>query len=197
MYCHRWLQDDLSYILIAVGNPVTPIGLVEPDVLPARGGMMLLRRVGFQCSTHPSAYTSLEDALRQLGVLKSPKGDSTRVLITDRQSALSLIEGEVDSGSVALVVDNVECLWNLQSVGLIHLAVVVEEPTYLLATAEPRVVRALHVRGRPRLIKIDDRDGKCVAKGRSFSGVLSPGKLVKYALSVIMSSKTPLEFLIT
>jgi hypothetical protein len=210
MYCYRWLQNYLPIRLIAIDNPVTPIGFVELSHLTAKVSQIIAYRNGLGCDTYAPEYNSLEDGLRQLGVFKrslagilnEARGRDARVLVADLPDAASVMASEVNDGAVAMVVDSIECLWGIQGSGLLRTAVITDKPAYLLAAVEPEATRLLGVGGRPVVLLADSHDGRCIARGfrHNRGSELSLRDAVRIALTLLMSNRgvinAPLEVLI-
>jgi len=211
MYCYRWLQNYLPIRFIAVSNPVTPVGFTDPSHLNARVVAILAYRDGLKCDVYAPGYDSLWDGLRLLdtikrsfsNILNGARGRDARVMVTDLPDAAATIAGEVNEGAIAMVVDEVECLWGIQSDGLLRTAAVVDKPAFLLATAEPEAARILGVRGNHALLLVDRYGDKCIARGfrHNRGSELSLYDAIRLTLTLLMTNRgvinAPLEVLIS
>jgi len=211
MYCYRWLQNYLPIRFIAVSNPVTPVGFTDPSHLNARVAAILAYRDGLMCNVYAPGYDSLWDGLRLLdtikrsfsNILNGARGRDARVMVTDLPDATATIASEVNKGAVAMVVDEIECLWNIQNDGLLRTATIVDKPAFLLAAAEPEVAGLLGVRGRPVVLLVDRHGDKCIARGfwHNRGSELSLRDAVRLTLTLLMTDRgvinAPLEVLIS
>jgi hypothetical protein len=174
MYCLRRLQEYLPISIITTSNPILPIALVEARWLGGNVSWILLFRRGLDCMTFTRLYGGIEDGLRELGFFKRTLGkglDNSRVPsnvpvhVTDIPGALE-IAVKVDDSSL-LIVDDVDCLWDIHDHGLLRSVIIVEYPAFIIAVGSVGVSELFHLSREPSFL-IVDRDlesGKCTAGG--------------------------------
>ena len=174
MYCFRRFQEYFPISIITTNNPILPIALVKARWLGGNVSWILLVRNGLDCMTFTRLHGGIQDGLRQLGFFTRTLGkglDNSRVpnnvpvQVTDIPEALE-IAVKVDDSSL-LVVDDVDCLWDIHDQGLLRSAVIVEYPAFLIAVSDIGVSELFHLNKEPMFL-IVDRDSsnrECTAGG--------------------------------
>ena len=167
MYCLRRLQEYLPISIITVGNPILPIALVEARWLGGNVSWILMFRRGSDCVTFTRLYGGIEDGLRELGFFtrtlnrgldNSMVPNSVPVHVTDPPEALKLALSEVDDSSL-LIVDDVDCLWDIHDQGFLRSVVIVEYPAFIIAVGSVGVSELFHLNREPMFL-IVDRDSE-------------------------------------
>jgi hypothetical protein len=167
MYCLRRLQEYLPINIITTNNPILPIALVEARWLGSNVSWILLFRRGFDCVTFTRLYGGIEDGLRELGFFtrtlnrgldNSMVPNSVPVHVTDPPEALKLALSEVDDSSL-LIVDDVDCLWDIHDQGFLRSVVIVEYPAFIIAVSDVSVSELFHLSREPMFL-IVDRDSE-------------------------------------
>jgi hypothetical protein len=175
MYCLRRFQEYFPISIITTSNPILPIALVNAKMLGSNVSWILLVRRGFDCMTFTRLHGGIEDGLRQLGFFTRTlnKGlDNSRVAsnvpvqVTDPPGALE-IAVEVEGDSSLLVVDDVDCLWDIHDQGFLRSVVIVEYPAFLIAVSDIGVSELFHLSREPRFLIIDrdSENRQCTAGG--------------------------------
>ncbi len=211
MYCLRRLQEYLPISIITVGNPILPIALVEARWLGGNVSWILLFRRGFDCMTFTRLYGGIEDGLRELGFFKrtlnrgldnSMVASSVPVQVTDIPGALKLVLSEVDDSSL-LVVDDVDCLWDIHDQGFLRSVVIVEYPAFLVAVSDNGVSELFHLNREPMFLIVDRDSGSRECTAGSFTrrpGGLSLSDFYQHLLTMTLVDldviHSPLEFII-
>jgi len=212
MYCFRRFQEYFPISIITVGNPILPIALVEARWLGSNVSWILLVRRGLDCMTFTRLHGGIEDGLRQLGFFtrtlnrgldnsKVPSG--VPVQVTDIPGALRFALSEAGGDSSLLVVDDVDCLWDIHSQGFLRSAVIVEYPAFLIAISDIGVSELFHLNREPRFLIIDrdSENRQCTAGGFTRRpGGPSLSKIYQHLLTMTLVDwdiiHSPLEFII-
>jgi hypothetical protein len=176
IFCLRHAQS-LGYPMrvIAVKNPVFPIGLVESRSVPEWLGnvsWITLRRVAFDCIFTANLYDDLPEGLEELRRLKATlvgrlgkvRHAEAPVQIVDRESAVEVIPSSATEDTAVAAVDSLNCLWEFRN-GLRRIFIV-ERPLLLIAITSLSVNRELEERGQPTFAMVDETDGgRCLWGG--------------------------------
>jgi hypothetical protein len=212
MYCLRRLQEYFPLGIIATSNPIMPIALVEARRLGTRVSWIILIRNGFDCESYALLHGGIEDGLRHLGFFtktlnrglsNSMVAGNVPVHVTDIPGALKLVLSEVEGDSSLLVVDDLDCLWDIHDQGFLRSAVIVEYPAFLIAVSDIGVSELFHLSREPRFLIIDRDSGnrKCTAGGFTRKpGGPSLSEIYQHLLTMTLVDYTithsPLEFII-
>jgi len=213
MYCLRRFQEYYPISIITVGNPILPIALVEARWLGGNVSWIQLFRNGLDCMTFTRLHGGIEDGLRQLGFFtrtlnkgldNSKVASSVPVQVTDPPGALRLILSEVGGDSSILVVDDVDCLWDIHDQGFLRSAFIVEYPAFLIAVSDNGVSELFHLNREPRFLIIDrdSNNRQCTAGGftRKPGALASLSEIYQHLLTVTLVDwdviNSPLEFII-
>jgi hypothetical protein len=210
MYCLRRLQEYFPIGIIATSNPILPIALIEARRLGTRVSWIILIRNGFDCESYALLHGGIEDGLRHLGFFtktlnrglsNSRVPSNVPVQVTDPPGALE-IAVKVDDSSL-LVVDDLDCLWDIHSQGFLRSAFIVDYPAFLIAVSGIGVSELFHLSREPSFL-IVDRDlesGKCTAGGFTRKpGGLSLSEFYQHLLTMTLVDldiiNSPLEAVI-
>jgi hypothetical protein len=213
IFCLRHAQS-LGYPLrmIAVKNPVFPIGLVESRSVPKWLGnvsWITLRRVAFDCIFTTNLYDDLPEGLEELRRLKNTlvgqlgkvRHAEAPVQIVDRESAVEVIPNSATEDTAVVAVDSLNCLWEFRN-GM-RRVFLVEEPLLLVAITSLGVNRELEERDQPAFMMVDESDeGKCL-----WGGFIRPEgstddyraafrRFLRGLLKVVSAVDAPLELVI-
>jgi hypothetical protein len=211
MYCLRRLQEYYPLSIITTSNPIMPIALVEARWLGSNVSWILMFRRGLDCMTFTRLHGGIEDGLRELGfftrTLNKGLGNSmvasnVPVQVTDPPGALKLVLSEVDDSSI-LVVDDVDCLWDIHDQGFLRSVVIVEYPAFIIAVSDVSVSELFHLNREPMFL-IVDRDSsnrQCTAGGFTRKpGGLSLSEFYQHLLTLTLVDldviNSPLEAVI-
>ena len=211
MYCFRRLQEYFPISIITTSNPILPIALVEARWLGGNVSWILMFRRGSDCMTFTRLYGGIEDGLRQLGFFKRTlnKGlDNSKVTsgvpvqVTDPPGALKFVLSDANDSSI-LIVDDVDCLWDIHDQGFLRSVVIVEYPAFIIAVSDVSVSELFHLNREPSFL-IVDRDlesGKCTAGGFTRKpGGLSLSEFYQHLLTMTLVDldiiNSPLEAVI-
>ena len=175
MYCLRRLQEYFPISIITTSNPILPIALVEARWLGGNVSWILLFRRGLNCMTFTRLYGGIEDGLRELGFFtrtlnrgldNSMVPSNVPVQVTDPPEALKLALSEVNDSSI-LVVDDVDCLWDIHDQGFLRSVVIVEYPAFIIAVGSVGVSELFHLNREPMFLIVDRDSGsrECTAGG--------------------------------
>jgi len=212
MYCLRRFQEYFPISIITVGNPILPIALVDAKMLGSNVSWILLARRGFDCEYYAILHGGIEDGLRQLGFFtrtlnkgldNSKVASNVPVQVTDPPGALRLVLSEVGGDSSILVVDDVDCLWDIHDQGFLRSVVIVEYPAFLIAVSDVGVSELFHLNKEPRFLLVDRDSGnrKCTAGGFARKpGGPSLSEIYQHLLTLTLVdysiTHSPLEFII-
>jgi hypothetical protein len=210
MYCLRRLQEYLPISIITTSNPILPIALVEARWLGGNVSWILLFRRGLDCMTFTRLYGGIEDGLRELGFFKRTLGkglDNSRVPsnvpvhVTDIPGALE-IAVKVDDSSI-LIVDDVDCLWDIHDQGFLRSVVIVEYPAFMIAVSDVGVSELFHLSREPMFLIVDRDSSNRECTAGSFTrkpGGLSLSEFYQHLLTLTLVDwdviNSPLEFII-
>jgi hypothetical protein len=210
MYCLRRLQEYYPINIITTNNPILPIALVEARWLGSNVSWILLFRRGLDCMTFTRLYGGIEDGLRELGFFKRTlnKGldksmvpSNVPVQVTDPPGALE-IAVKVDDSSI-LIVDDVDCLWDIHDQGLLRSVVIVEYPAFIIAVGSVGVSELFHLNREPMFLIVDRDSENRECTAGSFTrkpGGLSLSEFYQHLLTLTLVDYTithsPLEFII-
>ena len=161
--------------------------------------------------TFTRLYGGIEDGLRELGFFTRTlnKGlDNSKVTsgvpvqVTDPPEALKLILSEVDDSSI-LIVDDVDCLWDIHDQGFLRRAVIVEYPAFIIAVGSVGVSELFHLNREPMFLIVDRDSGSRECTAGSFTrrpGGLSLSEFYQHLLTLTLVDwdviNSPLEFII-
>ena len=212
MYCLRRLREYFPLGIIATSNPIMPIALIETRRLGTRVSWIILIRNGFDCESYALLHGGIKDGLRQLGFFTRTlnKGlDNSKVTsgvpvhITDIPGALRFALSEAGGDSSLLVVDDLDCLWDIHSQGFLHSAFIVEYPAFLVAVSDNGVSELFHLSKEPRFLIIDrdSENRQCTAGGFTRRpGGPSLREIYQHLLTMTLVDwdiiHSPLEFII-
>ncbi|MFP3214503.1 MAG: hypothetical protein RXR18_04795 [Nitrososphaeria archaeon] len=212
MYCLRLFQEYFPLSIIAVSNPILPIALAETRKLGSNVSWIILIRNSFNCMTFVKPHDGIEDGLRHLdffsktlnrGLEKSRVASEVSVQVTDIAGALRFALSEAGGDSSLLVVDDVDCLWDIHDQGFLRSAVIVEYPAFLIAVSDIGVSELFHLNREPRFLIIDrdSEDRQCTAGGFARKpGAPSLSEIFQHLLTITLVDwniiHSPLEFII-
>ena len=212
MYCLRRLQEYFPISIITTNNPILPIALVEARWLGGNVSWILLFRRGFDCMTFTRLYGGIEDGLRELGFFtrtlnrgldNSMVPSNVPVHVTDPPEALKLILSEVGDDSSLLIVDDVDCLWDIHDQGFLRSAFIVEYPAFMIAVSDVSVSELFHLNREPMFLIVDRDSGNRECTAGSFTrkpGGLSLSEFYQHLLTMTLVDldiiNSPLEFII-
>jgi len=212
MYCFRRFQEYYPINIITTNNPILPIALVNAKMLGSNVSWILLFRRGFDCMTFTRLHGGIEDGLRQLGFFTRTlnKGlDNSRVAnnvpvqVTDIPGALRLALSEIEDDSSLLVVDDVDCLWDIHDQGFLRRAVIVEYPAFIIAVGSVGVSELFHLNREPMFLIVDRDSENRECTAGSFTrkpGGLSLSDFYQHLLTLTLVDwdviNSPLEFII-
>lgn len=213
IFCLRHAQS-LGYPMhvIAVKNPVFPIGLVESRSVPEWLGnvsWITLRRVAFDCIFTANLYDDLPEGLEELRHLKATlvgrlgkvRHAEASVQIVDRESAVEVIPNSATEDTAIIATDSLNCLWEFRN-GM-RRVFLIEKPLLLVAITSLGVNRELEERGQPAFMMVDEADdGKCL-----WGGFIRPEgsaddyraafrRFLRGLLKVVAAVDAPLELVI-
>jgi hypothetical protein len=210
MYCLRRLQEYLPINIITTNNPILPIALVEARWLGSNVSWILMFRRGFDCMTFTRLYGGIEDGLRELGFFKrtlnkgldnSMVANSVPVQVTDPPGALDIAVKADDSS--LLVVDDVDCLWDIHDQGFLRGVVIVEYPAFIIAVSDVSVSELFHLSREPMFLIVDRDSSNRECTAGSFArkpGGLSLSEFYQHLLTLTLVDldiiNSPLEFII-